>query len=409
MVVAVVVLAFTLLVTSTALAWAVSSTQTNDKGTTTRTIWGKTQVAIYKIAGVNHTGYMHFDLTWKNYGWADFDVYIVRYGQAVNESEGYIGQWNHHEVIDYRVTNIVDQSTAVDAKGHTYVKGDTYYVVVVAFTDEAYFTLNGYVPMILAPDDTDTTGAYNFYNKAWTRSARLIGPQSWGAGCTFVPTSDGAGEARLEWPANVTTKTVTYDPINAPSPANMEQYAYLADWTTPLFEDYGSGNWTPPTQTGPPLWYGLSDTFTFDHTNPAIGPRQNFYYVPSLYLVANDATLGASDLKTGISTIGYKATLLFPMNLYMTSAPSKVLSGHSATIKGNFALNGAYQVAADVIIQKRVGSVWKTVKTVHTNASGKWTATVKPTVTTYWRATATGDATTGVAHESTLSKRIFVL
>ena len=132
------------------------------------------------------------------------------------------------------------------------------------------------------------------------------------------------------------------------------------------------------------------------------------HYVPSLYLVASDAMAGGTaEPMLGKSTMGFKATLVWPENLRLKSAPSKVKEGAKATIKGSFALNVMWQAGASVKIQKSLGGgKWQTVKTVTTDASGNWIAKVKVSKTTTFRATAAGDAATGLATEISVSKRI---
>lgn len=396
-----------------------STTKQVDPGVSVRTIWDSNQVACYKLPdGVNHNGYIHMELKFKP-NWADFDIYLLNeYGQTLSEEMGYMAALTGKEVIDYRVTRINNQTIEPGDPYTTdddYMVGDTYYVVVVAFNEKAQFQVWGYYPQIDLSVGSATNNQWNYYIQSWRKPSSSkdwlwLDGANYGTPYDFTPTSTGTGEAWLQWPANVTNKTVDYDPVNAPSPANMEQYMYSgSNWNT-VFEDYGDANWSPAPQGDPVLWYGLRDTFDVEDGGDLGRPLRMMHYVPSLYLVASDATQGGlAPPKTGVSKMGYKATLVWPENLWFKSAPSKVKKGTKATLKGSFALDRMWQVDATVKIQKSLGDDrWKTVKTVTTDANGNWVAKVKVTGATSFRAWAVGNPATGLAEEVSITKRVKV-
>lgn len=389
-----------------------ATTKQVDPGISVRTIWDSAQVACYKLPnGVNHNGYIHMELKFKP-NWADFDIYLLNaYNQTLSEEMGYMAAFTGREVIDYRVTNVVNKDIVPGDPYTTdddYMVGDAYYVVVVAFSEQAKFQVSGYYPQIDLSVGSDTRNQWNYYLQGFRKPSSssqwtsLHGP-NYGYPYDYTPTSEGNGEAWLQWPANVTNKTVDYDPLAAPSPANMEQYLYSgSNWET-VFEDYGDGNWSPADQGG---WYGLRDTYEV-LTDEVVRPLRMLHYIPSLYLVASDPMQGGlAAPKTGVSKMGYKTTLIWPENLRITSAPAKVKKNAYATFKGTFALDRAWQAGATITLQKNVNGTWKKAKTVKTDANGKWTAKVKFTGTASYRAMATGDDATGLAVEYSLTKRV---
>jgi hypothetical protein len=86
-----------------------------------------------------------------------------------------------------------------------------------------------------------------------------------------------------------------------------------------------------------------------------------------------------------------------------------VRKGAKATLKGSFALNFTWQAGATVRIQRSLGNGrWRTVQTVTTGADGTWSARVKVTTATTFRAQATGDPASGLADEYSVVKRVKV-
>lgn len=289
--------------------------------------------------------------------------------------------------------------------------GDTYYVVVVAFNEAARCRVAGYYPQIDLAVSADTITTDNYYLKSFRRPAdaetwtTLDGPD-YGYPYDFVPTSVGLGEVRLEWPANVQTKRVIYDPEHAPSPANMESYLYAgSSWET-VFQDFGESNWTPPDQGG---WHGLRDTFLVEDGGRLARPLRMLHWVPSLFLKASDETLGPlAPPRCGKSTVGFKGTLLYPENLRLASAPQSVRKGGRATVKGTLARGGAWAVGVKVAVQVKTSGGWKTVKSATTDELGRWAAVIRPTRSASYRAMVAGDPANGLRQEISITKRIAV-
>lgn len=416
--VGVVLMLVTLVCASSAAALSTTTRQV-EPGVSVRTIWDSAQVVCYKLPnGVNHNGYIHLELRFKP-NWADLDVYLLDgNGQALSGEMGNMAALTGREVVDYQVTNVADQTVETGdpyTSDDDHMVGDTYYVVVVAFSEAAQFQVWGYYPQIDLSVGSDTTDPGNYYIQSFRRPAgatswtRLDGA-NYGYPYDFIPTSVGQGEAWLEWPADVVGKAVQYDPVKAPSPANMEQYLYAdADWRM-VFGDHGDANWSPAPQGDPPIWYGLRDMFAVEDGGDLGRPLRVMHYVPSLYLVASDPTLGGlAAPKLGKSTVGFKATLIWPENLCFGKAPAKVKKGADATLKGSFALNGAWKKGAAVKIQRSLGGgQWKTIKTVATAADGTWTAKVTMTAAATFRAVADGDSATGLATEYSITRRVAV-
>jgi len=391
-----------------------SSTKQADPGVSLRQIWDSAQVAVYKLPnGINHTGNIHLELTWQP-DWADFDVYLVDYaGRNLSEEMGYMGMFTGKEVLDFRVTRVLNQTIEPGDPYTTdddYMVGDTYYVVVVAFNETADFKVWGYYPQIDLATGSSVSNQWNYYIQSWKKGPVKLKGAQYGGAYDFTPTSTGGAECWLQWPANVTNKTVDYDPVNAPSPANMEQYLYSgSNWNT-VFEDYGDINWTPQPQGDPVLWYGLRDTFDVEDGGALARPLRMLHYGPSLFMVGSDPkVIDAGNPKLGVSKVGFKATFAYPENMRFKSAPAKVKKNAKATLKGSFALDRAWQVGASVKIQKSLGDgAWKTVATVKTDANGNWVAKVKVSKATSFRAMAVGNAATGLAEEISITKRVKV-
>ncbi len=379
-------------------------------GLTQRTIWDTSQVACYRLPdGVNHNGYIHMELTFQP-AWADFDLYLLDEDlNAVSKEMGYMAVFAGREVVDHQVTTVRD--TTIGPDGH--MVGDPYYVVIVPFNEAARCRVQGYYPQIDLSVSDDTTSSANYYLKGFSKPIAagtwiaLDGPE-YGHPYDFTPTSVGPGEVRLEWPADVVARQVTYDPVGAPSPANMESYLYAGPAWETLFADYGDLNWTPPMQEAG-AWYGLRDLFLVEDGAAPARPLRALHWVPSVFLVASDETRGGlARPRLGKSTIGFRGVIEYPENLRLAGAPAKVKKGATATIKGTFALNAAWVAAAEVNVQVSVNGVWKTVKTATTDPAGRWSAKVKVTRTASYRAVAAGDPLSGLEREVSVTKRIQV-
>ena len=408
-VVVVIVFAFA----ATALAATVTNVQSKP-GQTTRTIVDKTQVAVYKLPlGVTHTGYMHFELQFKP-NWADFDLYLLNSdGDSLAEPEGYLGTFSGKEVVDYKVTNIVNQTIETDPySGEQHMVGDTYYLVVVAFNERAQFKLWGYYPQVDYSYGLgwDTRNQWNVYYQGFSKGWRYLNGPAYGYPFDFRPTSVGDATVTLDWPLDPTTGQINPTPAFA---SNWESYVYAGSNWVAVLEDYGHGtNWTPPLADtlhiveGAPL---QSDTNTSR-------PGMIDHFVPSLYLPSSTTDPVGTPLadgssvppRLGITTLWYKATLVYPENLRMSCA-SSIKRGSSLVFKGTYALNGAWAApGTKVTINKVTATGLKPVKTVTVGANGKWTVTVYPTKTFTWQASAPGDATTGLAVEKSAPKRVYV-
>lgn len=420
------VLSLTMLLLVSSVAYASYSDKQVTPGTTTRTIWGSNQVAIYELPnGINHTGYMHFEVTFRP-SWADFDIYLIGpANKALNMEMGYNASFTGKEVIDFNVTRVTNTTIVDDPYSGPYMVGDRYYVAVVAFNETARFQISGYYPQIDLSVSQTTNAKDNFYFESFrmprSKTAwKTLSGTPYGKPWDFIPTSLGTASVGLEWPASVVDKEVTYDLDNAPSPANYESYVYAGvDWDT-VFEAYGDSYFTPPAQaammpTWPLPWYGHFNTIAI--TPGEVGenagpPMLTYHFIPSLYLAAADPMVGANGaLKTGITTVGYKATLVYPENLRITRAPGRVFKGTKATLKGKFALDGEW--AADKAIQiwaRPYGTkTWKKVGTpVMTDASGSWVKKVTVKAKTYYRAGADGNPASGLEYEYSWSRLIYV-
>jgi len=427
-----------------ASASALTSTTTHDKGITTRVIWDSSQSQVYKV-NVSHVGTMHVELYWKNPNWADFDVYILdpSYTSVLEEPLGYSGAFTGKEIIDHYVNSISPEGSekldpdGVSNSGDEYLRGDDYYIVLSAFNEKAKFQVWGYTPQTDVTGGTSPSGQWNVYLQTFRRPG---GKDVWGTlkGAIYGgpydvrPTSLGSFEARLEWPADLATKSIVYDPVAAPKPCRMEQYAYSGvDWNT-VISHYGKpDDWKPKMYTDATgTWYGLKDTKTLIEGNPTLKPGIAYHYVPVLVWAAQDPLLGqygppklGADIYTlgdaYKTTIAYKATLVYPENLVVVKTPSNVQKGHMAKFAGTYALvfvrdpdgvpgsgdeynERAWAPNAKITLKfaAKSGGTYKKVKTVTTYANGTWVAKVKFTKSGYWKAFAEGVDATGLAQES---------
>jgi len=406
---------------------ALADTQTTP-GRTERVIWDTVQVAAYKV-NASHVGTIHAEVTFKP-NWADFDIYIYdQWGNSVYEENlGYSAMLTGREIIDHYVSlddfDSIDGSQEVipaDPYGEpAHVRGIDFYVVIVAFNETAKFQVWGYTPYT---DVTADSAAVDYQWNYYFDTFRFPGGRDdwgtlkgapYGGKFDFMPTSEGPGQVNLEWPAAKDKTTgewaVTYDPVNAGRPSNLESYLFVgADWDT-VFEEYGYSWYRPRAQDGA-TWYGHKNLFTVSEASSTAVPMKNYHFVPSLVGVVNDPKLGpgGSGIKEGISTVGYKASCFFPQNLRISSVPSSVMAGKSFTMKGTLALNGAWVEGQEVGLQK-LGSdnAWKLLKSTMTGDNGVWKITYKPSKTAKYRVRTAGDDATGLLVEYSVKKQVMV-
>ena len=428
-------LAVVTVIITTALFTAVSAsavtttyTQTQlSPGVQQRAIWGELQVAQYKI-NVTHTGYIHYEATFKPY-WNYVSVFLIDKDlNVVNKVQGLYPVDVGKTVIDFKVDAIsaagaalVDPDTVADS-GDEYLVGDDYTLVVQSYLgDDTKFKIWGYSPQtdLTAGHGPSPTEVLNLRYETWSYPKPSIGWLSlagrrYGNPFDFTPTSEGALSCDLTWPATVATKTVSPALSLGQQPAAMEQTMYAGlNWDAMVVDDHDTAlsNFTPPSWgSGPETWWGLHSTIALSEAGAPNLPNVVYHYVPDLFLVADDPLVGpTSGFKEGVRTVGYKATLTYPANLWISSAPGWVRAGTYATIKGTFALNGAWvPVGTAVKIQRQVGTDWSTIKTVKTTANGAWTGQVRLTKRTRIRARADGDGATGLAVEVSTAKWISV-
>jgi hypothetical protein len=382
-------------------------------------------VSIRKLTyGVNHTGYIHMQLTFKPTT-SDLDIYLLdSNGDVVSEEMGCMGLFAGKEYVDYRVTDVIDQTIEFDFDaGEDYMVGDTYYVAVVAFNGAASYQIWGYYPQIYLDASEDVYESYNYYLQTYrapasaTSWATITGPR-YGGAYDFRPTSVGEGTCRLQWPADIVNKVVTYDRVNAPMPYNVEQYLYAGSLWDLVLSNYGTEeNYLPELHDMGTLettddWYGFNDTydvaeFAWDDDLWAQRPA---HYVPSLFLAYADATLGPDGApKIGRSTMGYKAVLTYPENLWLRKV---VKYSTYYKLYGRYSLDGAaVPIGTTVQIQRKTAtSGWATVKSVKTTDDlGSWSVKLSPGVTWYVRAKALGNDTTGLEYEYSITKTLKAL
>ena len=410
-----------LTVAASALAASVYDSQSSP-GMHKRTIWDQTQVMIRKLPyGVNHTGYIHMELKFKPTT-SDLDLYLLdSEGNVLSEEMGCMGIFAGKEVVDYQVTDVVNQDIEpidpYDLLSDEYMVGDTYYVVVVAFNGFAEYQLWGYYPQIGLENSEDVYESWNYYLQSYrypsktTVWGKLTGPR-YGGQYNFRPTSAGEGACRLEWPADIVNRVVTYDPINAPMPANVEQYLYAGSWWDEVLANWGTEeNYLPDAQDGD-TWYGFNDTYDVvaEPWDDVAWAQRILHYVPSLFLAYDNPLLGPDGpLDTGRTTMGYKATLTWPENLWLR----KVVKYSSYyKIYGRYSLDGAaVPIGTPILIQRKTAtSGWKTIKTVKTtNDAGAWSVKLSPGVKWYVRAKAEGNPATGLEYEYSLTKTLKAL
>jgi len=405
-----------LTVAASALA-VTSTTIQSSPGMTERTIWDQTQVSIRKLTyGVNHTGPIHMELTFKPTT-TDLDIYLLdSNGDALNVEQGCMGLYAGKEYIDYYVTDVVDQSIEpidpYDILSDEYMVGDTYYLVVVAFNGAASYQIWGYYPQIDLETSEDVYETYNYYLQSFrfpaksTDWAAITGPR-YGGAYDFRPTSVGTGTCRLEWPDVGLDKDIDYDRINAPMPANVEQYLYAGTYWDLVLSNWGTEeNYYPDAQDAG-TWYGFLDGFDVAEFiyDDDMWAQRIAHYVPSLYLAYENPLLGPDGPpKLGRTTMGYKAVLTYPENLWLRKV-SKYSTYY--LVSGRYSLDGAaVPIGTPIYIERKTATgSWATVATVKTtNSYGTWSVKLRPGVTWSVRARALGNNTTGLEYEYSITR-----
>jgi len=420
-----VLLATLVVLTVAASALAVTSTNSQSSpGIHKRTIWDQTQVQIRRLTpagkpGVNHTGYIHLELKFKPTT-SDLDLYLLNEdGEVLSAEMGCMGIFAGREFVDYQVTDVIHDNIVSYIDPYSlelveYMEGDVYYVVIVAFNGAADYQVWGYYPQIDLETGDEVDASYNYYLQQYrfplsaTTWSKLTGPR-YGGPYDFRPTSAGEGACQLEWPADVVKKEVTYDPVNKPMPFCVEQYLYAGAYWDEVLANWWTGdpeNYLPEDQGG---WYGFYDKFdvavSADEAWDDIWAQRIAHYVPSLFLAYADPLLGPDGgLKTGRSTMGFKATLYWPENLWLRKV-TKYSTYY--TVAGRYSLDGAaVPIGTKIEIQRKTAKLgWKTVKTVRTtNDVGAWSVKLSPGVKWWVRAKAVGNDKTGLATEYSLTK-----
>lgn len=377
-----------------------------------RTIWDQTQVSIRKLpTTVNHYGTVHMELYFKNYA-ADLDLYLLNQDGDVVTQTGDQGYWLGWETVDYQVDDIVAEPSS---------SGDTYYVLVVAFNGASEYFLWGYYPRLF-DGATDPAAARNYYLEVYDFPAdggwaQITGPRV-GAPYAVTPTSRGTFGARLEWPADVTAQLIGDEAESGLMPAWFRQYV----WQRAIGKLYiaDEGTWAPVLQEEDPLdptddWYGLYDSFsTASWWDIAGWPLKTVHYVPNLYMAYADPMLGPDGApRTGRTTIGYRAILTWPENLWLR----KVVKYRTYyKVYGSYSLLGE-RVGPGVPIRierKTATKDWALVKTVYTNDLGAWSVTLTPGVKWWVRARAKGiviydNVEVGVDPEYSVTKVLYPL
>lgn len=416
-------LVLALVIAAPALAITTSSTTTQvGPGIMQRVIWSQCQSAAYTV-NVSHAGNLHAELSFNPYYASNFlNVFIWDENNftIVNINQGWVDFANGKCVVDWWVSDISAAGRViVPASGDvpSHLTGDNYQIVVVVYDDyNSRFSISGYAQQTDLTGGSNPQSDNNFYTQKFrfpTSGTRRLMGAPYGNPFDIQVTSAGTLSTDLTWPANVMTKTVSGDLLAGNAPAVWEQYLYAGNnWDTSI-QDYltPSGTWWPNTYgSGANMWAGLHDAITISTADQINKPNKTYHYAPALDMVSSDFTQGPFvPLREGVSTMGYKATITYPSNLYLSTATPKVFMGAKATVSGNYALNGAWVATPTAVkIQFRAtgSTTWKTRVTAMTGVNGAWSAKITITKAGMVRARAVGDAGTGLATETSIAKSI---
>lgn len=403
------------------------SEKQTDPGLTLRTIYGSCQVFMYELPGnVTHKGYIHAELSYKPGDW-DYYVYLIDAAGNIcswTETQGYAGTWGSKEIVDFLVPSITDKTPVLDEDGNqTDIVGDKYFIMVQAFDDVSHFQISGYYPKMDLAYGSSTTSEGNWYRETFRYPKskddwkKMFGAP-YGSPFDFTPTSVGSAWMQLRYPWDVTTK-LPMDEYTDPALklANFDQYMYPSDWgETGAIWDYdwaGSSHWNetsihgslPPVETGDPAWTrGNSYQFLIESGAPK-APHKMLHYIPVLWMVSSDAALGkAAPPKTGMSTVGYRASLVYPQNLRLRSLPYSVNKGSKITLKGTLAISPSWAelvgpdaiawapVGTEVTVERKTADSYKPIGTAVVGEGGAWSFKVTANVTARYRVTWKGSA-----------------
>jgi len=427
LIVFIMVLAFVLPLVFAAGAWAYPGLNSFSEsqaapGQTLRYIYGSCQVYMYPI-NVSHVGYLHVEMT---YDWPDYDCYIYliklnsangHWEQAVNpdgsstDQQGWNSDFYGKEVIDYFVEDISEEGQQVVPYGEDLV-GDTYYVMVQAFADVSNFELRGYTPRTIyeAGKPNPVTGG-NWYRERIRFPADGSRMRVYGAPYNsayyFTPTSEGKVWINTRYPFNPVTKKPLEAYTNpALQAAAFDEYLYPGDWSenSTIWDmaGNGSGHWIQNHTAGTPPPFVMAPDPTWTRRISASSPvADNIYmhpgfmeiYTPLLWQASSDPTQPGiyTEPKSGMSTVGYLGSILYPQNLWLNRS-AVVLKKGKVLLAGNLAIaplwndptgaaSGtiAWAPAGTVVtIQAKSGDVWKNVGSGKVaGAVGHWAASVK--------------------------------
>ena len=466
-------LAFLLAFTASAFAYPGINSSSDKRyagapGLTERTIYGSCQVFMYKLPAITHVGYVHIEMTYK---YPDYDAYVYLMGpdgmiagSSETETQGYNSDYKGKEIVDFRIPSITNQNLNADG---TDIDGDQYYVMVQAFDDVSNFQINGYVPKLWLEGgaNVDDMVGGNWYRENVKYPAdgsfKKIYGAPYGGAFDFTPTSEGKTYMQLRFPFDPVAKIpggygapgTDYTDVTKRL-ANMEQYIYPTDWSEDGaiwdYDEYGTAHWAqkavmnfvPPaidTTAGNSSWKrGLEYKFDIGRGTYK-APNDTLHYIPVLWEVSNDSSMTIQNAgpKTGLQTIGYRASLVYPQNNYLSSVPSsKVAKGAKATMKGSLAIDPGWVNPADpgagtvawapagvkVQLQYEKNGGWINAGTATVSGSeGAWSGTVKPTsdhrYRAYWVGTQAQDCTvtarkmvdpgTGYAWDAKFTSNVF--